>query len=257
MDELIGKVAGMIRESQRVVVFTGAGVSTESGISDFRSPGGIWSRYDPEDFTIQRFVADREARKRNWRLRRELVTANYQPNAAHRAIAELERIGKLSCVITQNIDGLHHTAGNTEAAIVELHGTMKDAKCLSCDDRLSLIQVLGRIDQGEEDPHCRKCGGLLKAATVSFGEAMPEREMRRAEECSRECDLFIVIGSSLVVFPAASMPLIAKRAGATLVIINSTPTDMDSAADVVIHGMAGSVMEAIMEQVRGQRSGPA
>ena len=250
MENLIEKVARFIHESQKVVVFTGAGVSTESGIPDFRSPDGIWARYDPEDFTIQRFVSDREARKRNWRLRKEMFSADYRPNPAHYAIAELERIGKLSCVITQNIDGLHHVAGNSEGKIVELHGTVKNAKCLSCDDRLPLGEVLKRIDQGEEDPHCEKCGGLLKAATVSFGEAMPPAEMRRAEQCSRECDLFIVVGSSLVVYPAASMPLIAKRAGACLVIINYTPTDMDAIADAVIHNKAGAVMEAILEKVR-------
>jgi len=254
MENAIAEVARMINESSKVVVFTGAGVSTESGISDFRSPDGIWSRYDPEDFTIQRFVADKEARKRNWQLRKELISANYQPNPAHHAIVELEKMGKLSCVVTQNIDGLHHVAGNSEDRIVELHGTIKYAKCLQCDDRLPLVDVLDRIDAGEEDPHCKKCGGLLKAATVSFGEAMPMREMERADRCSRECDLFIVIGSSLVVFPAASMPMIAKNAGARLVIVNYTSTDMDSMADVVIHEKAGVVMQAVLEAVKMQRS---
>ncbi len=250
MKDPIGEVTRLILEANKVTVFTGAGVSTESGIPDFRSPEGIWSRYDPEDFTIQRFVSDKEARKRNWQLRKELVSSNYQPNPAHYAVKELEKLGKLSCVITQNIDGLHHAAGNSEEKIIELHGTIKYAKCLSCNDRLPLEDVLKRIDEGEEDPHCKKCGGLLKAATISFGEAMPADEMRRAEECSRECDLFIVIGSSLVVFPAASMPIIAKRAGAKLVIINYTPTDMDPQADVVIHEKAGSVMKAILEKVK-------
>jgi NAD-dependent deacetylase len=225
-------------------------VSTESGIPDFRSPGGIWSRYDPEDFTIQRFVSDKEARKRNWQVRKELVSADYQPNPAHYAIVELEKLGKLTCVITQNIDGLHHTAGNSEEKIIELHGTIKYAKCLECNDHLPLIDVLKRIDGGEEDPHCRKCGGLLKAATVSFGEAMPQDKMYLAEQFSKECNLFIVVGSSLIVFPAASMPLIAKQAGAKLVIINYTPTDMDSRADVVIHDKAGAVMEAILAKVK-------
>ncbi|UCF90560.1 MAG: NAD-dependent deacylase [Desulfobacterales bacterium] len=253
MDDPIDQVVQLILEAGKVVVFTGAGVSTESGIPDFRSPGGIWSRYDPEDFTIQRFVADKEARKRNWQVRRELVSANYQPNPAHYAIVELEKLGKLSCVITQNIDGLHHTAGNSEENIIELHGTIKFSKCLECDDRLPLVDVLKRIEEGEEDPHCRKCGGLLKAATVSFGEAMPQDKMYQAERHSRECDLFIVIGSSLVVYPAASMPLIAKRAGAKLVIINYTPTEMDSRADVVVHAKAGEVMGAILEKVKQKR----
>jgi NAD-dependent deacetylase len=250
MEDSIAKVAQFIREAERVAVFTGAGVSTESGISDFRSPDGIWSRYDPEDFTIQRFVVDKEARKRNWQLRKELISANYQPNPAHLAIVELEKLGKLSCVITQNIDGLHLAAGNAEEKIIELHGTIKFAKCLDCDDRLPILEVLQRIDEGDEDPHCRKCGGLLKAATVSFGEAMPVDKMHRAEQCSRACDLFIVVGSSLVVFPAASMPVIAKRAGAKLVIVNYEPTDMDYLADVVIHAKAGAVMQAILEKVK-------
>jgi NAD-dependent deacetylase len=250
MEDSIAKVAQFIREAKRVAVFTGAGVSTESGISDFRSPDGIWSRYDPEDFTIQRFVADKEARKRNWQLRKELISANYQPNPAHYAIVELEKLGKLSCVITQNIDGLHLAAGNSEEKIIELHGTIKFAKCLDCDDRLPILEVLQRIDEGDEDPHCRKCGGLLKAATVSFGEAMPVDKMQRAEQGSRACDLFIVVGSSLVVYPAASMPVVAKRAGAKLVIVNYEPTDMDYLADVVIHAKAGAVMQAILEKVR-------
>ena len=250
MNDAIEKVARLIIEAGKVVVFTGAGVSTESGIPDFRSPGGIWSRYDPEDFTIQRFVSDKDARKRNWQVRKELVSANYQPNPAHYAIVELEKLGKLTCVITQNIDGLHHTAGNSDEKIIELHGTMKYAKCLDCNDQLPLIDVLKRIDEGEEDPHCKKCGGLLKAATVSFGEAMPQDKMYLAERSSKECDLFIVVGSSLVVFPAAGMPLIAKQAGAKLVIINYTPTDMDFQADVVVHAKAGNVMKTILEKVK-------
>jgi len=250
MEDSIAKVAQFIREAKRVAVFTGAGVSTESGISDFRSPDGIWSRYDPEDFTIQRFVADKEARKRNWQLRKELISANYQPNPAHYAIVELEKLGKLSAVITQNIDGLHLAAGNSEEKIIELHGTIKFSKCLDCDDRLPMLEVLQRIDEGEEDPHCKKCGGLLKAATISFGEAMPQDKMLQAEQCSRACDLFIVVGSSLVVFPAASMPVVAKRAGAKLVIVNYEPTDMDYLADVVIHAKAGAVMQAILDKVK-------
>lgn len=250
MEDHIEKVAQMIMEAKKVAVFTGAGVSTESGISDFRSPDGIWSRYDPEDFTIQRFVSDKDARKRNWQFRKELVSADYKPNPAHFAVAELEKLGKLSCVITQNIDGLHHAAGNSEEKIVELHGTIKYAKCLECDDRLPLVDVLKRIEDGEEDPHCKKCDGLLKAATVSFGEAMPIDEMNRSGQCSKACDLFIVIGSSLVVFPAANMPVLAKRAGASLVIINYTSTDMDSMADVVIHEKAGVAMNAIIDKIK-------
>lgn len=250
MDDLISTAARSICEARQVAVFTGAGVSTESGLSDFRSPDGIWSRYDPSDFTIQKFVSDPMARRRNWELRRELIAADYQPNPAHYAIAELEKLGKLACVITQNIDGLHAAAGNSPERIIELHGTIRYAKCLECNDRLPLVAVLQRIDAGEADPHCRKCGGLLKAATISFGEAMPLEEMRRAEACSRSCDLFIVIGSSLMVYPAAGMPLIAKESGAELFIINFTATDMDGQADLVIHGKAGEVMSAVLAEVK-------
>nr|HID60192.1 NAD-dependent deacylase [Desulfobacterales bacterium] len=246
----IEKAAQMILAAREVVVFTGAGVSTESGIPDFRSPDGIWSRYDPEDFTIQRFIASKEARKRNWRLREELIAANYQPNPAHIAIADLERMGKLRCVITQNIDGLHQAAGNSPDRVIEIHGTIKFAKCLECDKRFPITDVLQRIKNGDEDPHCEVCGGLLKAATISFGEAMPQKEMYEAEKASRECDLFIVIGSSLVVYPAAQLPIIAKRSGAKLIIVNFTPTDQDSMADLVLHGKAGEVMSAILEKVR-------
>lgn len=249
MSDAVDEVTRLILEAEKIAVFTGAGVSTESGIPDFRSPDGIWARYDPEDFTLQRFVADKESRKRNWQMRKELVSADYKPNTAHYAIKELEELGKLACVITQNIDGLHHAAGNSEEKIIELHGTIKYAKCMECLDQLALTEVLTRIDEGEEDPHCRKCGGLLKAATIAFGEAMPQDKMQQAEQCSRACDLFIVIGSSLVVYPAASMPLIAKHAGAKIVIINYTPTEMDHQADVLIHAKAGAVMESILQKV--------
>jgi NAD-dependent deacetylase len=249
MENRIDLLAAFIRESKKLVVFTGAGVSTESGIPDFRSPGGIWSRYDPDDFTIQRYVADREARKRNWRYRREFLAVDPKPNRAHLAIAELERLEKLFFVITQNIDGLHSDAGNSAEKIIELHGTIRSSKCLKCDDRIPIEEIFKRIDAGEEDPHCLKCGGLLKAATISFGEAMPAEEMEKAEMCSRQSDLFIAIGSSLVVYPAAAFPMIAANAGARLVIVNYTPTDLDGRADLVIHGSAGSVMCEVMKKI--------
>jgi NAD-dependent deacetylase len=251
MENRIDRLAAFIRESKKPVVFTGAGVSTESGIPDFRSPGGIWSRYDPEDFTIQRYVADREARKRNWAYRREFLAVDRKPNPAHLAIAALEKMGKLLGVITQNIDGLHRDAGNSPEKIIELHGTIRLSKCLECNDRLPIQDIFKRIDAGDEDPHCRKCGGLLKAATVSFGEAMPFEEMQRADAHSRECDLFIAMGSSLVVYPAAGFPMIAKSAGARLVILNFTPTDIDAHADLVIHSGVGTVMREVMEKILG------
>lgn len=256
MKEPVKSIAQLILEADNIVIFTGAGVSTESGLPDFRSAGGIWSRYDPQDFTIQSFVASKKSRMRNWRFRQELVDADCKPNPAHLAVRDLETLGKLACVITQNIDGLHHAAGNSKEKVIELHGTIRHAKCLSCDDRLPLVDVLARIQSGEEDPHCKKCGGLLKAATVSFGEAMPQDKMRQADHFSRSCDLFIVIGSSLVVYPAASMPVIAKQAGAKLVIVNHDPTELDSLADVVIHAKAGETMAAALHSVK-QKLGDA
>jgi NAD-dependent protein deacetylase/lipoamidase len=252
MKDAVKSLAQLILEADQIVVFTGAGVSTESGLPDFRGSSSVWSRYDPDDFTIESFVASKNSRMRNWQFRKELVDADCKPNPAHFAIRDLETLGKLSCVITQNIDGLHRTAGNSEKKVIELHGTIRYAKCLSCDDRLPLGDVLERIENGEEDPHCTKCGGLLKAATVSFGEAMPQDKMQQAEHFSRSCDLFIVIGSSLVVYPAASMPLIAKQAGANLVIVNYTPTELDSLADVVIHAKAGETMAAALESVKSR-----
>ncbi len=249
MADPIGELARAVERSDKIVVFTGAGVSTESGLSDFRSPGGAWSRYDPEDFHIDRFLASKEARMRNWQFRKEFVETASKPNPAHYAIAELERMGKLLGVITQNIDGLHHAAGNSEEKIVELHGTMNYAKCLSCDDRLPLLDVLRRIEEGDEDPHCERCGGLLKAATVSFGEALPAAALERAHELSISCDLFVVVGSSLVVYPAAGMPPLAKRSGAKLAIVNDAATEMDSLADILVRGKAGQTLAAVMKEL--------
>lgn len=254
LEELIDKVADLIVQSKKVVVFTGAGVSTESGISDFRSPGGIWTRYNPNDFTYQKFLSDPEARKKAWGLYRELWKSQAKPNPAHYAVAELEKLGKLDCVITQNIDYLHQQAGNSEDKVIELHGTMRWVICLNCGKRYPFEEIEKRLDQGEETPECDECHGILKTATISFGQAMPVRETREAEYRSQNCDLFIAIGSSLVVYPAAYMPMYAAEAGIKLVIINFTPTPVDHQATLVIHGKAGEVMLKVMERVRSKIS---
>jgi NAD-dependent deacetylase len=237
----------LVRQSSRIVVFTGAGVSTESGIPDFRSPGGIWDRYQPVEFG--EFVASREARRRYWLRSRETypVLAAAQPNAAHLAIARLEAAGKLDCVITQNVDGLHQKAGNSEEKVIELHGNTHWVVCLGCDHRSPRNQWQPVLEGGELEPDCPDCGGILKALTVSFGQSMPERETAEAERRSRRCDLFIAIGSSLVVYPAAQMPAYAVNEGARLVVVNRTPTYIDDYADSVLRGDAGPTLRHMVD----------
>lgn len=238
--------AGSLLAHARAVVFlTGAGVSTESGIPDFRSPGGLWSRHDPRKLTFDLFRAKAETRRAYW----ELATSTYpvlrdaEPNAAHRAIAAVEKSGRLLRLVTQNIDGLHQKAGNSGDAIVEIHGTALRAGCIDCGaeaDRAALHERLLRAEIAE--PWCSSCGGAVKPRTISFGQAMPERETRRAFEAASACDLFVVVGSSLQVYPAASLPEAAVEAGAPLVIVNNEATPKDHLADVVLRGSAGDLL---------------
>lgn len=242
LEERIDEVAELIVNSKRVVVFTGAGMSTESGIPDFRSPGGTWTRVKPDD-----------SKKRAWRMLSMLrMMELVQPNPAHYAIAELEKLGKLDCVITQNVDGLHQKAGVPEEKVIELHGSLKWVKCLGCGRRYATEEIARRIEQGVEEPTCDDCGGMLKSATISFGEPMPVKETKEAERRSRSCDLMIVIGSSLAVFPAAWMPVYAKESGAKLVIINVGDTPIDRHADVRISESAGKAMSKVMERVKSK-----
>jgi len=244
-------LANLILQANKIVVFTGAGVSTESGIPDFRSPGGIWSRYDPDGFTIQRFLSSLEARRKHWQMLRESgLIMEAEPAPAHYAIARLERLGKLDCVITQNVDNLHQKAGVPGNRVFELHGNMQWVVCLSCGRRFAMREVLRMIKEGIEVPDCPDCHGVLKPDAVFFGEALPQKTLMEATRRSQNCDLFIVIGSSLVVYPAAQMPIYAMDAGAKLAIINLTPTPLDEYAAVVIRGKAGEVMSAVMERVR-------
>jgi NAD-dependent deacetylase len=252
MEDKLKQVANWIVTSKKVIVFAGAGLSTESGIPDFRSPGGVWDRYNPEEFYFQNFIASEASREKYWQMATEMYEPmkKAQPNLAHLAIAELERMDKLDCVITQNIDGLHFKAGNSEEKVIQLHGTAIFVSCLNCKKRYDRDEIQERIKKGQKAPRCDDCGGLLKPATISFGQSMPERETQEAYQRSSFCDLFIVIGSSLVVQPAASMPLLAKRNGAKLVIINRDPTPYDDMADIVIHGQAGPTMASILEHVK-------
>lgn len=248
----IERVAELILQARRPVVFTGAGVSTESGIPDFRSPGGIWNRFKPDEFTYQNFIGSLEGRRRYWQLGREIypVVRSAEPTRAHYAIAELDRIGRLDCCITQNIDNLHQKAGLRPERVIELHGNATRARCLGCGSPYTRDRVQEWLEAGVEIPSCPACGGIIKPHTILFGEAMPGHETLEAERRAQNSDLFMVVGSSLVVYPAAMIPLHAKRAGAALVIVNLSQTPQDSYADVVIRGKAGAVMDQILERVK-------
>ncbi len=252
MKDEIEKLARLTVESRRVVVFTGAGVSTESGIPDFRSPGGIWSRYDPEDFTIQRFISSREARRNLWKMSVESgLLIDAKPNAAHYAIAELHQLGKLDCVITQNIDNLHQRAGVPQDRVFELHGNMSWVVCLGCHRRFPMREVLEKLaKENVEILDCPECQGILKPDAVFFGEPLPQEVLQEAIRRSQKCDLLIVIGSTLLVYPAAYVPVYAREAGAKLGIVNLTSTPLDREAEVVIRGKAGEIMPKVVERVK-------
>lgn len=235
----------MIARAQRAVVFTGAGISTESGIPDFRSPGGIWTKNQPIYF--QDFMASEDARRETWRRKIETDTVLLQakPNKGHLAIAKLMHLGTVRHLITQNIDGLHQMGGAPAERVIELHGNATYAKCVSCDERFELEPIKQAFSANGTLPVC-DCGAPVKTATISFGQQMPQEPMRRANEAANECDLFIVAGSSLVVYPAAGFPLIAKQAGADLVIINRDPTEQDQFADLVINAEIGPTLSAVV-----------
>jgi len=253
----IDAVSDIILHSKRVVVFTGAGISTESGISDFRSQGGIWDRFDPNEFTYQKFLSSPASREKYWEFSKSLwpTIVDAKPNRSHYAIAELYQMGKLDCVITQNIDSLHQKSGVPEEKIIELHGTLKWVICLECGRRYPREQIQSRLELGEKVPRCDSCGGIMKPATIAFGQPMPERETGEAETRSATCDLFLVAGSSLVVYPAARMSLIAKDNGAKLIIVNLTPTPHDRYADIVIYEKTGETLSQIVEQVKAKLNG--
>lgn len=252
-EEKITRVAEMILEAERAVVFTGAGASTESGIPDFRSPGGLWTKFDPDDFTIDKFLSSAETRRKQWRfLLSGDVLKEADPNATHKAIAELEALGRLDCVITQNIDNLHQKAGNRPDKVFELHGNLRRIRCMGCGDHRPLEEILRERGGSDEIPACSRCGGMLKPDVIFFGEPLPAETLQMATRHAGRCDLLIVVGSSLVVYPAADLPFYAKRSGARLVIINLTPTPADRSADLVIHAAAGEIMGRILDEVRGK-----
>jgi NAD-dependent deacetylase len=244
LESAVARLVDMIHEAGAVVPFTGAGISTECGIPDFRSPGGLWTKNRPIPF--DEFLASQEARNESWRRRFAMQEqfGDARPGRGHRALASLYRAGKVPGVVTQNIDNLHQASGIAPEHIVELHGNTTFALCLDCSERYELPWVRRRMKEANGcAPDCPVCGGFIKTATVSFGQAMPDAAMQRAQELAQSCDLFLAIGSSLLVWPAAGFPLTAKRNGARLVIINREPTEFDAVADLVVRQDIGTVLE--------------
>lgn len=248
--DAIEEARALLAASARTVVLTGAGISTDSGLPDFRGPNGVWTK-DPaaeKRSHIDHYLADPEIRKAAWRSRLEGDHRRLQPNAGHRALVDLERTGRLHLLITQNVDGLHHDAGNDPVRIVEVHGTSREVTCLSCGERAPMERALDRVRAGEEDPPCRTCGGILKSATISFGQPLVTADLVRAEQAARTCDLLLAVGTTLAVYPIAEVVPVAKASGAPVVIVNGEATAMDDLADVVVRG---SISEVLPEMVSG------
>lgn len=245
----IGEVAAWLRSARSIVVLTGAGVSTESGIPDFRGPGGVWTR-DPAAERLSNigyYVADPMVRRESWRRRLEHPAWDARPNAAHRALAVLEGSGRMQLLVTQNIDGLHLAAGSSPEHVVEIHGSIRDSVCLACGDRRPMAETLERVRDGDPDPACLVCGGILKSATVSFGQNLDPTLLARSEEAAAACDLFLAVGTSLSVYPVARLPLLALEYGARLVIVNAEPTPFDERADAVLRGNAGEILSRLVD----------
>lgn len=257
MDELdrttIATVAGWIDAARQVVALTGAGVSTGSGIPDFRGPDGLWTTRPSLErlFSLDAYLTDPEVREQVWQLRLNNPALTAGPNPAHVALAELERLGRLRTVITQNVDGLHQVAGNDPDHVVEVHGTIETVECLSCDRRLPAAPVFDRVRAGEPDPRCEVCGGLQKCATISFGQSLDPATLQRAHDAAIGSDLMLAIGSTLVVHPVALLPRTALEAGARLVIINAEPTPYDDAAHAVLRTDIPATLSALATEVRG------
>jgi NAD-dependent deacetylase len=249
LQEQLDDAVELMQQAQRIVALTGAGISTESGIPDFRSPNSPWRENPPVSY--RDFLQSAEARQKYWQARKGLLgqVTQAQPNAAHKALAELARRNILSGIITQNFDGLHQDAGHNAEQVVELHGTSRQAACTLCGARSNMRTLQQRIDDGESDPRCSLCGGFLKAATILFGQRVPEAELTRAREMALNCDLFLVIGSSLKVVPASTLPRLALQRNIPLIIINLQPTALDPYADVAIHEKAGSILPELVARL--------
>lgn len=246
--DLIAGARRWIDAAQRVVALTGAGISTDSGIPDFRGPNGVWTRNPGAErrATLQNYMSDPQVRREAWQTRLRHPGLSAQPNAGHRALVELERRGKLETLVTQNIDGLHQAAGSEPAIVVEVHGTMHSVVCMSCGERAPMERALARVRAGEDDPPCRSCGGILKSATISFGQNLVAEDLQRAMAAARRCDLLLAVGSTLAVYPVADMVPVARMAGAQVVIVNAEETAMDDLADAVIRASIGEVLPELV-----------
>jgi NAD-dependent deacetylase len=234
--------------ARRVVALTGAGISTESGIPDYRGPNGVWTR-DPDAeklVTLSYYVSDPDIRRRAWQMRRDLQVGDIAPNAGHRALADLERQGRLRALVTQNIDGLHQQAGSSPDVVLELHGTVHEVECLSCGDRTTMESAMERVDAGEPDPACLICGGILKSATISFGQLLDPQVIGAAAEAAADCDVFLAVGTSLTVHPAAGLTDLAADAGARIVVVNAEPTSYDDIADLVVREPIGTALPRLL-----------
>jgi NAD-dependent deacetylase len=244
----VQQVAEWLAAASRVTVLTGAGISTDSGIPDFRGPQGVWTRNPGAErlFQIQEYVADPDVRVQAWRNRREHPAWTARPNAGHAALVDLDRSGRLRAVVTQNIDGLHQRAGLPPERVVEIHGTLREAVCLSCWRRTPMQQVLARVDAGEPDPPCLSCGGIQKSATISFGQALDPAVLRAARHAAADCDVFLAVGTTLQVMPAAGLCDLALEAGARLVVVNAEPTGYDGVADAVLRGSISDLLPRLV-----------
>ncbi|MBM3673747.1 MAG: NAD-dependent deacetylase [Actinobacteria bacterium] len=250
-DDGLDTIGDWLRDAQAIVVLTGAGISTESGIPDFRGPNGVWTK-NPEaekTATLSHYVADPAVRKQAWQNRLHSEVWQAQPNAGHRALVELERKANLHTLVTQNIDGLHLAAGTSPELVIEIHGTVHAAKCLQCAWRGPMDETLERVRAGEEDPPCLACGGMLKSATISFGENLVPEDLERAQRAAAACDVFVALGTSLGVYPAAALPEVALASGARLVIANAQHTPFDAHADAVSHAPLGDLLPELVARV--------
>ncbi len=247
--ERIETVRAWIDGARRIVVLTGAGISTDSGIPDFRGPQGVWTRNPQAEkmATLQHYVADPDVRKRSWQDRLASPAWDAKPNAGHRALVALERRGTLDTLITQNVDGLHQLAGSSPDRIVEIHGTMREVTCLACGERAPMERALARVRAGEDDPACRTCGGILKSATISFGQGLVQADLLRAQRAAERCDLMLTVGTKLSVYPIAGVVPLAKEAGARVVIVNAEPTELDSLADAVLRGLISEILPGLID----------
>jgi NAD-dependent deacetylase len=242
----IAAAAEALADCTSLLVFTGAGISTESGIPDFRGPDGVWTRVDPDEFNYARYIQNRETRRASWRMRADSGVLSAEPNAAHRAVVDLWRAKLLVACVTQNIDGLHQAAGLPDQSVIELHGNAHETVCVDCGERQPTTAVLDRVAAGDDDPRCSGCGGILKAAVVFFGETMPPRELMRAAMAAADADGVITVGSTLSVFPAASFPIEVVEGGHPMVIVNRGPTDLDDLATVIVDGAAGETLPKLV-----------